>query len=65
MSGAVRRRCLRKTAGCWCRAEDTLIGLPIEVVVDMVVLASAVVPQAGNRETCGNVRGEDGRIRVH
>ena len=27
------------------RAEDTLIGLPVEVLVDMVVLASAVVPR--------------------
>lgn len=27
------------------RAEDTLMGLPVEVVVDLVVLASAVVPR--------------------
>jgi heterodisulfide reductase subunit A len=31
------------------RAEDTLIGLPVEVVVDIVVLASAVVPRPETR----------------
>ena len=31
------------------RAEDTLMGIPVEVVVDTVVLASAVVPRADTR----------------
>lgn len=31
------------------RAEDTLMGVPIEVEVDMVVLASAIVPREGTR----------------
>jgi len=31
------------------RAEDTLIGLPVEVVVDIVVLAPAVVPRPSTR----------------
>ncbi len=31
------------------RAEDTLMGIPVEVVVDTVVLASAVVPRAETR----------------
>jgi heterodisulfide reductase subunit A len=29
------------------RAEDTLMGIPVEVAVDMVVLASAIVPRPG------------------
>lgn len=32
------------------RAEDTLMGVPIEVEADMVVLAAAIVPSAGNRK---------------
>jgi heterodisulfide reductase subunit A len=32
------------------RAEDTLMGVPIEVEVDMVVLASAIVPSKGTEE---------------
>ncbi len=35
------------------RAEDTLMGVPIEVEVDMVVLASAVVPSKGTKELAG------------
>ena len=31
------------------RAEDTLMGIPVEVAVDMVVLASAIVPRPGTR----------------
>jgi heterodisulfide reductase subunit A len=31
------------------RAEDTLMGIPVEVVVDTVVLASAIVPRADAR----------------
>ncbi|MGO9313623.1 MAG: FAD-dependent oxidoreductase [Syntrophobacteraceae bacterium] len=31
------------------RAEDTLLGLPVEVLVDIVVLASAVVPRPATR----------------
>jgi heterodisulfide reductase subunit A len=31
------------------RAEDTLVGLPVEAVVDVVVLASAVVPRPATR----------------
>jgi len=32
------------------RAEDTLMGIPIEVTADMVVLAAAIVPSKGTRE---------------
>lgn len=32
------------------RAEDTLMGIPIEVEVDMIVLAAAIIPSAGTRE---------------
>jgi heterodisulfide reductase subunit A2 len=32
------------------RAEDTLMGVPIEVEVDMVVLAAAIIPSAGTKE---------------
>lgn len=32
------------------RAEDTLMGVPIEVEVDMIVLAAAIVPHKGTRE---------------
>jgi heterodisulfide reductase subunit A2 len=31
------------------RAEDTLMGIPVEVAVDIVVLASAIVPRPGTR----------------
>ncbi len=31
------------------RAEDTLMGIPVEVAVDAVVLASAIVPRAETR----------------
>jgi heterodisulfide reductase subunit A len=31
------------------RAEDTLMGIPVEVAVDRVVLASAIVPRPGTR----------------
>ncbi|KUG04308.1 cob--com heterodisulfide reductase subunit a [hydrocarbon metagenome] len=32
------------------RAEDTLMGVPVEVAADMIVLASAIVPSATSRE---------------
>jgi len=32
------------------RAEDTLMGVPIEITADMIVLASAVVPSHGTKE---------------
>lgn len=32
------------------RAEDTLMGVPIEVTADLIVLAAAIVPSAGTRE---------------
>ncbi len=32
------------------RAEDTLMGVPIEVEVDMIVLAAAIIPSAGTKE---------------
>ena len=32
------------------RAEDTLMGLPIEVTADMIVLAAAIIPSRGTRE---------------
>jgi heterodisulfide reductase subunit A len=32
------------------RAEDTLVGLPVEVLVDVVVLASAAVPHPETRK---------------
>jgi len=32
------------------RAEDTLMGVPIEVTADVIVLASAIVPSSGTRE---------------
>lgn len=32
------------------RAEDTLMGLPIEVTADMIVLAAAIIPSQGTRE---------------
>ncbi len=35
------------------RAEDTLIGIPVEVAVDMVVLASAIVPRPDTRRLAG------------
>ena len=33
------------------RAEDTLMGVPIEVEVDMVVLAAAIIPSAGTKNS--------------
>jgi heterodisulfide reductase subunit A len=35
------------------RAEDTLMGIPVEVAVDTVVLASAIVPRPGTRHLAG------------
>jgi heterodisulfide reductase subunit A len=35
------------------RAEDTLMGIPVEVAVDMVILASAIVPRPGTRLLAG------------
>lgn len=32
------------------RAEDTLMGMPVEITADMVVLAAAIVPGAGTRQ---------------
>lgn len=32
------------------RAEDTLMGIPIEVTADMVVLANAIIPSSGTKE---------------
>ena len=47
------------------RAEDTLMGIPVEVAVDMVVLASAIVPRPGYTSSRRDVRRPYRRVRFH